>query len=82
MSWLAPSWDPLPAPKITLKKRCPPKHKKNAEIHSQAPKEEYSGALGSQNYSKMESKTDLKATQKGSLLKNMKNLIFAAIYYT
>ena len=34
------------------------------------PKKEYSGELGSQNYSKMEPKMDPKVTQKGSLLKN------------
>ncbi len=34
------------------------------------------------NYSKMEPKMDLKVTQKGSLLKNTNNSLFAAIYYT
>ncbi len=38
-----------------------------------ATKKEYSGELGSQNTSKMESKTDPKVIQKGSLLKNTKN---------
>ena len=47
-----------------------------------ATKKEYSGELGSQNDSKMKSKMDLKVTQKGSLLKNTKNSLFAAIYYT
>ncbi len=38
-----------------------------------ATKKEYSGELGSQNTSKMESKTDPKVIQKGSLLKNTNN---------
>ncbi len=40
---------------------------------TRATKKEYSGARGSQNESNMEPKTDLKVTQKGSLLENTKN---------
>ncbi len=49
---------------------------------TRATKKEYSGELGSQNDSKMEPKLHLKVIQKGSLLKNMKNSLVAAIYYT
>ncbi len=55
---------------------------KNAKIAPGPPKEEYSWELGSQNYSKMELKMEPKVIQKQSLPKNMKNTVFAAIYYT
>ena len=49
---------------------------------TRATKKEYSGELGSQNYSKMESKIDPKVIQKGSLIKNMTKSIWTTIYYT
>ncbi len=49
---------------------------------TRATKKEYSGELGSQNYSKMEPKMVPKVMQKGSLLKNMNKYIWTTIYYT
>ena len=65
------------APKIHQKRYAKTHRKKGTSLATllatPATKKEYSGELGSQNTSKMESKTDPKVIQKGSLLKNTKN---------
>ncbi len=50
-------------------------------LATEATKTEYSGELGSQNDSKMEPKIYPKVIQKGSLLKNLKN-IFGQLFTT
>ncbi len=65
------------APKIHEKGSAKTHRKKGTYLGTllatPATKKEHSGTLGSQNTSKMESKTEPKVIQKGSLLKNTKN---------
>ena len=65
------------APKIHEKRYAKTQRPKGTSLATLlatlATKKEYSGELGSQNTSKMESKMDPKVIQKGSLLKNTKN---------
>ena len=78
----APPLPPTPllevalAPKIHEKRYAKTHRKKGTYLGTllatPATKKEHSGALGSQNDSKMESKTEPKVIQKGSLLKNTK----------
>ena len=73
-----PSWTPKSIKKSTenkVQQQC-------VKIQAQRPQNEHSDALGSQNGSKMDPKMEPKVVQKESLHKNMKNLIFACIYYT
>ncbi len=64
---LNPPWLDPKFMKKSIENKVP---KKTADLSPTATQKEYSGELGSQNYSKMESKMDPKVKQKGSLLKN------------
>ena len=73
-----PSWTPKSIEKSTENKV----QQRNANTQAQRPQNEYSGALGPQNGSKMSPKMEPKVIQKGSLHENMKNSFFVCIYYT
>ncbi len=63
---------PLSDPKIYKKTPLKKGTCLGAVLATRAAQKEYSGELGSQNDSKIESKIDATVTQKGSLLKNTK----------